>query len=71
MSLEVIAAIISILGAFWVASATRDWRLLGFWCFATANILLIIVLWDHRALVIMQCAFFISSARGIYNNRYT
>ena len=64
------AMVVTIAGAWLVASRSRKKRAIGFWVFLSSNILWSIWGWYTRAyaLIILQVFLAVMNARGVYKN---
>jgi hypothetical protein len=64
------AMVVTIAGAWLVASRSRKKRVVGFWVFLASNILWSIWGWYTRAyaLIILQVFLALMNARGVYKN---
>ena len=62
--------VVTIVGAWLVASRSRKKRPIGFWIFLSSNILWSIWGWYTRAyaLIILQVFLAVMNARGVYKN---
>jgi len=64
------AMIVTVLGAWLIASQAKRKRVVGFWLFLLSNILWLIWGWHDRAyaVVALQIALAILNFRGVYKN---
>jgi hypothetical protein len=64
------AMLVTIAGAWLVASRSRRKRVIGFWVFLASNILWSVWGWHTRAyaLIVLQIALALMNARGVYRN---
>ncbi len=74
MGLEMLqwpAAVIALAGAWMVGARTPRGRQIGFVCFLIANLMwcCVAIATGVWALLVMQAAFIVTSARGVISNR--
>jgi hypothetical protein len=64
------AMVVTITGAWLVASRARHRRVIGFWVFLSSNILWAVWGWHTSAyaLIILQISLAVMNARGVYRN---
>ena len=64
------AMVVTIAGAWLVASRSRKKRAIGFWVFLASNVLWCVWGWHTRAyaLIVLQVARALMNARGVYRN---
>ena len=64
------AMVVTIVGAWLVASRSKRRRTIGFWVFLASNVLWSIWGWHTRAyaLIILQVFLAATNARGVYRN---
>ena len=64
------AMVVTIAGAWLVASRSRKKRVIGFWVFLLSNVLWCVWGWHAHAyaLIILQFALALMNARGVYRN---
>jgi hypothetical protein len=64
------AMIVTIIGAWLVASRSKRRRTVGFWVFLASNVLWSIWGWHTRAyaLIVLQVFLAATNARGVYRN---
>ena len=64
------AMVVTIVGAWLVASRDRKRRAIGFWVFLVSNVLWSVWGWHTRAyaLIVLQVALALMNARGVYRN---
>jgi hypothetical protein len=64
------AMIVTIIGAWLVASRSKRRRTIGFWVFLASNVLWSVWGWHTRAyaLIVLQVFLAATNARGVYRN---
>jgi hypothetical protein len=64
------AMVVTIIGAWLVASRSKRRRTIGFWVFLASNVLWSVWGWHTRAyaLIILQIFLAVTNARGVYRN---
>ena len=62
--------VVTIIGAWLVASRSKRRRTIGFWVFLASNVLWSVWGWHTRAyaLIILQVFLAVTNARGVYRN---
>jgi hypothetical protein len=64
------AMVVTIIGAWLVASRSKRRRTIGFWVFLASNVLWSVWGWHTRAyaLIVLQVFLAVTNARGVYRN---